>query len=270
MFLLKIGAKQRLDPIPNKLLDFADEIHIPVAKFNTGDPQPDYKEIKEAFSQHYKQIRGSIAEKYWTITLNQMAHCGIKKYGDVNNLDKKRLNLHERIIHALIILPSGCQVDQYPLGGIFTVNPFFDVVCGYVFTAWQDVSYVPQPGISHVAIFKKIDNIPKHRQISRNQDSYLNSKENVSDIMDVSTQNGLRKMRLIICNQNNKIHPEHQVILEDIEANVGYALDLVKIRKVPEAPPQTSGLYDMLPSWDSVMSYVPTLTYLDEAWEEEN
>jgi len=245
------------------VLDSQEELHIPVAKFHSGDPQPTLDDIRAGFSSLYIQDKNSgiHAEKFWTVPLSNMVHCGIKKYGDVNNLDKKRLNLHERIIHSVIVIPPGSSVNQYPLGGIFTFNPFFEVVCGYVFTAWKDVSELAQAGISHVAVFRKVPQNPAIRKI-RNA-SYLN-KENCCELINLQTENGLRKMRLFVSQNGRGTKLEHGIVLQDLDMSNTFSLDLVKVRIPPED--EEPAAESWFPSLSQIWDWAPGLEYLDEAW----
>jgi len=256
-------TKDSVAATTNVLAD--DEIHVPVAKFQNGVPQPNITDIRDGFKLLYsnystKSDTEHDAERFWTIPLGEMIHCGIKKYGDVNNLDKKRLGLQERIIHGIIMIPPGSVIQQYPLGGIFTFNPFSESVCGYVFTAWQDVSYLPQTGISHVAVFRKIHYTPSIREIV---DAEYLTKDNVSEIIDVQTKYGTRQMRLFISDERKSNKSNYGVILQDLDESNAYLLDLVKVRSCVEESSEQSSFLNLSTLWN----YIPGLNYLDAAWE---
>jgi hypothetical protein len=240
------------------LEDLPHEIHLPIAKFQNGVPQPDLADIQRGFSELYKECtppefedqRTTIAEEYWTITLAEMAHCAVKKYGDVNNLDKRRLNMHERVIESIMFIPPGCMVDQYPLGGIFTMNPFGDVVVGYVFTAWKDVSTLEKNGITHIAKFAKMFDAPPPRLLTS---APFLTKSKAGKIIQMDTATGPREMFLYISNEGMGANAEYGVILQDAKTKTCYRLDLIKLR---ETKPKESP--SLLPSFGSFFEYIST------------
>jgi len=245
-----------------------DEIHLPMAKFMTGDAQPDLEDVRSGLVHLYEETwpseledqRNSIAEEYWTIRLSEMAHCGVKKYGDVNNLDKRRLNIHERVIESIKFIPSGCMVDQYPLGGIFTTNPFHEVVVGYVFTAWKNVSTLQQNGISHIAKFTKLVEAPPPRVMPG---APFLTKEKAAREISVDMAFGLRDMLIYVSDEGTTAAPQFGVILQDVLSETCYRLDLIKLREVQ--PLESPSISETLGTFFE--QYTPNFGYLDDLWE---
>eukprot|EP00493_Phyllostaurus_siculus_P019334 UN19641 len=92
------------------------------------------------------------------------------------------------------------------------MNPFHDVVVGYVFTAWKDVSNLQQNGISHISKFTKLVNEPGSRAIPGAP--FLEKSKAAREIM-IDTSSGPREMWLYISNEGSAAEPEFGVIPQD-------------------------------------------------------